>query len=78
MAIVAAAARRRDVFAMMLTRLVGLAAFDNTHRGYPHRRQCSRRQSPRPSELRRNADPSGPTGCLADHSQLVPPSITRN
>jgi hypothetical protein len=35
MAIVAAAAIRRDVFAMMLTGLVALAALDITHRGYP-------------------------------------------
>jgi hypothetical protein len=38
MAIVTAAARRRDVLAMMLTGLVALVAVDITHRGYPHRR----------------------------------------
>ena len=38
MAIVAAAAIRRDVFAMMLTGLVAVAASDITHRGYPQRR----------------------------------------
>ena len=43
MAIVAAAAIRRDVFAMMLTGLVALAASDITHRGYPQRRCGCRR-----------------------------------
>ena len=64
MAIVAAAAIRRDVFAMMLTGLVALAAMDITHRGYPQRCQGRRR---RPGELRRKAGPSGRTGlgCLS-------------
>jgi hypothetical protein len=42
MAIVAAAAIRRDVFAMMLSGLVTHAALDITHRGYPQRRQGCR------------------------------------
>lgn len=59
MAIVAAAAMRRDVFAMMLAGLEALAAVDITHRGYPQRREGCRRQ---PGDVRRKAGPSGQTG----------------
>ena len=61
MAIIAAAAMRRDVFAMMLTGLVTVAASDITHRGYPQRRQGRRR---RPGKLRRKAGPSGTNGAV--------------
>ena len=44
MAIVVAAAIRRDVFAIMLTGLVALASMDIAHRGYPQRRKRCRRQ----------------------------------